>query len=57
LPKGSIALKKRRYEKKHKKDFPEENQNRFLLESARAEWTQWFAIIPFGLFGLFVPVK
>ena len=57
LPEGSIAPKQRRYEKKHLTDFTEENLNRFLLESARAELTHWLAIIPFWLFGLFVPAK
>jgi glycosyl-4,4'-diaponeurosporenoate acyltransferase len=57
LPEGSIASKQRRFKKKHLKNFSEENLNKFLLESARAELTHWLAILPFWLFGFFVPAK
>ena len=57
LPDRSIASKRQRYKKKHIESFSEINLTKFLLESARAELTHWLAILPFWLFGLFVPSK
>lgn len=55
LPDGAAAWKKRGYQKKHMKDFSPENLSRFLVESARGELTHWLAILPFWVFGFFVP--
>ncbi len=55
LPDGG-AVVKGGYKKKRLTDFSEENLKRFLIESCRAELTHIFAIPPFVLFGLFVPV-
>ena len=55
LPDGNSAPKQRRFNKKHLENFSAENLNRFLLESSRAELTHWLAILPFWLFGFFVP--
>ena len=57
LPDGNIAAKQHRFQKKHLKNFSEENLNRFLVESARAELTHWLAIPFFWMFGFFVPAK
>lgn len=55
VPDGNIASKQKRFRKKHMENFSEENISRFILESARAELSHWLAILPFWLFGLFVP--
>lgn len=54
LPDGA-AVSKSGYRKKHLTDFSEDNLDRFLIESCRAELTHLLAIPPFLLFGLFVP--
>lgn len=55
LPDGGKLAKKRGYSKRYIHDFSEENLNRFLLESCRAEASHWLAILPFWVFGFFVP--
>ncbi|MGD9605101.1 MAG: glycosyl-4,4'-diaponeurosporenoate acyltransferase [Bacilli bacterium] len=55
LPDGSKVVKGG-YQKSHLHDFSEENLHRFIIESARAELTHWLAIIPFWVFGLFMPL-
>lgn len=57
LPDGGIFWKKRGFRKKRLDSFTEENLNRFLVESARAELTHWLAILPFWIFGFFAPVR
>lgn len=54
LPDGG-AVTRDGYRKKRLTDFSEENLNRFLVESCRAELTHLFAIPPFILFSFFVP--
>lgn len=55
VPDGNIVSKQKRFKKKHLQNFSGENISRFLLESARAELSHWLAILPFWLFGFFVP--
>ena len=55
VPDGNIGAKRKRFKKKHLESFSEENINRFILESARAELSHWLAIFPFWVFGFFVP--
>ena len=55
LPDGGMVWKKRGYQKKHLTDFSPQNLNRFLIESARGELTHWLAILPFWVFGFFMP--
>lgn len=55
LPDGGAAWKKRGYRKKKLTDLTQENLERFLLESARAELTHLLAIAPFWVFGFFAP--
>ena len=55
LPDGASAWKKRGYQKKHIKNFSPVNLRRFWIESARGELTHWLAILPFWIFGFFVP--
>ena len=55
LPDGAAAWKTRGYQKKHIDDFSAKNLKRFLVESARGELTHWLAILPFWVFGFFVP--
>lgn len=54
LPDGA-AVHKEDYKKKNIHDFSEENLNRFLIESCRAEINHLLAITPFWIFGFFVP--
>ncbi len=53
LPDGAAAVGG--YKKRHLTDFSEENLQKFLLESRRAELTHWLAIPCFWIFGLFSP--
>ncbi len=55
LPDGGAAWKKKGYRKKKLTDLSQENLERFVLESARAELTHLFAIVPFWVFGFFAP--
>jgi len=60
LPDGGMVwkkrgLSKRGFAKKHLTDFSPQNLNRFLIESARGELTHWLAILPFWVFGFFMP--
>jgi glycosyl-4,4'-diaponeurosporenoate acyltransferase len=55
LPDGAAAWKNRGYQKKHLDNFSRQNLNRYLTESARGEMTHWLAILPFWIFGFFVP--
>jgi len=55
LPDGGAAWKRRGYRKKKLTDLTQENLERFLLESARAELTHLLAIAPFWVFGFFAP--
>jgi glycosyl-4,4'-diaponeurosporenoate acyltransferase len=55
LPDGGAAWKKRGYRKKSLTDLSQENLERFILESARAELTHMLAIVPFWVFGFFAP--
>lgn len=55
LPDGGMVWKKHGYQKKHLTDFSPQNLNRFLVESARGELTHWLAILPFWVFGFFMP--
>jgi len=43
------------FRKKHLGSFSEENLEKFLVESRRAELGHWLAIIPFWVFGFFGP--
>lgn len=54
LPDGASVVKGG-YRKRHLTDYSLLNLNRFALESARAELTHWLAIIPFWVFGFFMP--
>ena len=54
LPDGGGLWKKRGYKKRHLEDLSEENLERFLLESCRAELTHWLAISFFWVFGFFL---
>lgn len=54
LPDGA-AIQKTGFRKKHLSDFSKENLNKFLIESCRAELGHLLAIIPFWIFGLFLP--
>ena len=55
LPDGGAILKKRGYRKKRLENFTPDNLRRYLIESARGELTHWLAILPFWIFGIFVP--
>ncbi len=55
LPDGGMVWKSRGFAKKHLTDFSPLNLNRFLIESARGELTHWLAILPFWVFGFFMP--
>ncbi len=57
LPDGGAAWKKNGYRKKKLTDLSQENLERFVLESARAELTHLFAIVPFWVFGFFAPAN
>jgi glycosyl-4,4'-diaponeurosporenoate acyltransferase len=57
LPDGGGLWKKRGYKKRNLADLSEENLERFLLETCRAELTHWLAILPFWVFGLFLPAS
>lgn len=54
LPDGG-AVTKSGYRKKHLTDYSEENFERFVLESCRAELMHLISILPFWIFGLFAP--
>jgi len=55
LPDGGTVWKKRGYAKRRLLNFTEENLNKYLIESCRAEMTHWLAIIPFWVFWFFTP--
>ena len=55
LPDGASVWKRRGYKKKKLTNFTPENLNRYRIESARGELTHWLAIVPFWVFGFFVP--
>lgn len=57
LPDGAAAWKKKGFRKKKLQNMEPENLSRFLLESSRAEMTHWLAILPFWVFGLFMPAS
>lgn len=44
------------YAKKHIKNTSENNLEKFVLESRRAELTHWLAILPFWVFGFFADI-
>ncbi len=54
LPDGA-AVVKGGYKKKHLTDFSKKNLEIFLIESCRAELSHYIAILPFWVFGFFVP--
>jgi len=54
LPDGAAAMKGG-YKKKHLTDFSKNNLEIFLIESCRAELSHFIAILPFWVFGFFVP--
>lgn len=54
LPDGGGLWKERGYKKRHLEDLSEENLERFLLESCRAELTHWLALSFFWVFGFFL---
>lgn len=54
LPDGAAAMKGG-YRKKHLTDFSKNNLEIFLIESCRAELSHYIAILPFWVFGFFVP--
>jgi glycosyl-4,4'-diaponeurosporenoate acyltransferase len=55
LPDGGAAWKQKGYQKKKLTDLSQENLERFIVESARAELTHMLAILPFWVFGFFAP--
>ena len=55
IPDGGRALNKNGFKKKRLANFSEANLRRFLVESARAELTNWLAIFPFWVFWFFTP--
>lgn len=55
LPDGGAIWSKRGYKKKRLENYSEENLERFLVESCRAELTHWLVILPFWVFGFFLP--
>lgn len=55
LPDGGALWQKSGYRKRKLVSFSSENLNRFLVESCRAELSHWLAILPFWVFGFFVP--
>ncbi len=55
LPDGGALWKKKGYKKRELENISEENLVRFLRESCRAELTHWLIILPFWVFGLFLP--
>ena len=57
LPDGGGLWKKRGYKKRHLEDISEDNLERFLLESCRAELTHWLVISFFWVFGFFLPAS
>ncbi len=54
LPDGG-AVTRGGYKKKHLMDYSVENLERFLIESCRAEFSHFLAILPFWIFGFFTP--
>jgi len=56
LPDGG-AVVQGGYPKKRLTDFSQDNLNRFLVESCRAELSHWLAILPFWIFGLFSSIE
>ncbi len=52
LPDGSACFKNE-YKKKHMSNFSEENIQKFLYESCKAEWVHLLAIPPFLIFTIF----
>lgn len=57
LPDGGGLWEKRGFKKKHLENLSEENLERFLLESCRAELTHWLSISFFWVFGFFLPAS
>ncbi len=57
LPDGGALWKNKGYKKKHLENYSEENLTRFQVESCRAELTHWLAILPFWVFGFFLPAS
>lgn len=57
LPDGGGLWKKRGYKKRHLEDFSEENLEKFLVEACRGELTHWLSILPFWVFGFFLPAS
>jgi len=55
LPDGGALWKKKGYKKKQLENYSKENLERFLVESCRAELTHWLVILPFWVFGFFLP--
>ncbi len=56
LPDGA-AVTKDGYRKRNLTNYSQENLEIFLIESRRAEFTHYLAILPFWVFGLFAPIK
>lgn len=54
LPDGGTLIKGG-YRKRHLKDYSIENLERFQLETCRGEFSHIVAILPFWIFGLFLP--
>ncbi len=57
LPDGGALWKKRGYKKRHIQEFSQENLERFLIEACRGELTHWLSILPFWVFGFFLPAS
>ncbi len=55
LPDGGGWSKKKGFRKKQLESLEPEYLRRFLAESARGELTHWMAILPFWVFGFFLP--
>ncbi len=56
LPDGG-ALFRNGYRKRRLDSFSRQNLERFAIESCRAEFAHWLAILPFWVFGLFAPLE
>jgi glycosyl-4,4'-diaponeurosporenoate acyltransferase len=55
LPDGGGLFGRKGFRKKELESLEPEYLRRFLVESARGELTHWLAILPFWVFGLFLP--
>ncbi|HSK68370.1 MAG TPA: glycosyl-4,4'-diaponeurosporenoate acyltransferase [Candidatus Limnocylindria bacterium] len=55
LPDGGGLSGRKGFRKKRLESLEPEYLDRFMMESARGELTHWLAILPFPVFGLFLP--